>query len=127
MPARSLMEARRDMAKSMVVFLEKPAILFSMFFNLGITTLSKITTKLFLFWHGAVNRGVCSAEQRSLSHELCTSSYSHGIACSGDGDGGDDDSNSYSGRGGDDDYGGGGIDGDNGGLSVETNTQTTIN
>jgi len=53
MPAGSLMEPRRNMAKSMAGFLEKPAILFAMFFNLGITTLSNIATKLsFSVWAG---------------------------------------------------------------------------
>ena len=38
----------RNMAKSMAFFLEKPAtaIHFTMFFDLGITTLSNIATKL---------------------------------------------------------------------------------
>ncbi len=41
------------MAESMVGFLEKPAILFTMFFDLGITTLSNISTKLyFSVWGG---------------------------------------------------------------------------
>jgi hypothetical protein len=104
------------MAKSMAGFLEKPAILFAMFFYLGITTLSNIATKV-SFSEWAATRGLClcSAAQRSLSHELRTSSSSQGIACSGDGDGSDDDSNSYSGGGGNDDYCGGGVDGDNGG------------
>jgi hypothetical protein len=105
------------MAKSMAGFLEKPTILFAMFVYLGINTLSNITTKL-SFWRGgrqSEHSGLCSAAQRSLSHELRTSSSSHGIACSGDGDGGNEDSNSYSGGGGDNDYGFGGVDGDNGG------------
>jgi hypothetical protein len=85
-------------------------------FYLGITTLSNIATKV-SFSEWAATRGLClcSAAQRSLSHELRTSSSSQGIACSGDGDGSDDDSNSYSGGGGNDDYCGGGVDGDNGG------------
>ena len=42
------MEPRRNIVKSMAGFLEKLAILlFTMFFDLGITTLSNITTKLF--------------------------------------------------------------------------------
>jgi hypothetical protein len=40
------MEPRQNMAKSMAEFLEKPAILFAMFFDLGINTLSNIATKL---------------------------------------------------------------------------------
>ena len=52
-PAGSLMEPQQNMAKSMAGFLEKPAILFAMFFNLGITTLSNIATKLsFSVWAG---------------------------------------------------------------------------
>ena len=48
-----LMEARQNMAKSMAGFLEKSAMLFAMFFNLGITTLSNIATKLsFSVWGG---------------------------------------------------------------------------
>ncbi len=35
-PDGSLVEPRRNMAKSMAVFLEKPAILFAMFFDLRI-------------------------------------------------------------------------------------------
>jgi preprotein translocase subunit SecG len=34
------------MVKSMAAFLEKPTILYAMFFHLGITTLSNIATKL---------------------------------------------------------------------------------
>ncbi len=118
------MEPRRNMAKSMAVFLEKPAILFAMFFDLGINTLSNIATKLsFLEWAAA--RGQCSAAQRSLSHELRTSSSSHGIACSGNGDGGDDDSNIYSSGGGNDDNGGGGGGGDSDGGGHKQ--QTTLN
>ena len=99
--SRSLMEPRRNKAKSMAGYLEKHAILFTVFFDFGINTLSNIATKLsFLEWTTA--RGLCSAAKRSLSHELRTSSSSDGIACSGDGDGGNDDSNSYSGGGGDD-------------------------
>jgi hypothetical protein len=37
---------RRNMTKSMAVFLEKPTILFAMFVYLGINTLSNIATKL---------------------------------------------------------------------------------
>ena len=52
-PAGLLMEPWRDMAKSMVFFLEMPAILFAMIFDLGTTTLSNIATKLsFLDWGG---------------------------------------------------------------------------
>ncbi len=80
-----------------------------MFFNLGIITLSNIATKS-LFQGRPADRGLCSAAQRT--HELRTSSSSHGIAFSGDDDCDDDDSNSYSGGGGDDDYGGGGINGE---------------
>ena len=40
------------MAKIMGGFLEKPAILFAMFFNFGITTLSNIATKLLFFGVG---------------------------------------------------------------------------
>jgi hypothetical protein len=85
-----------------------------------------------LFWRGgrqSEHSGLCSAAQRSLSHELLTSSSSHGIACSGDGDGDDEDSNSYSGGGGDDDYGGGGVNGvdgvDDGGGGGDTRTTAT--
>jgi hypothetical protein len=47
------------MAKSMLGFLEKPAILFAMFFDLGITTLSNITTKLsFSEWAAGRQRPV---------------------------------------------------------------------
>jgi len=42
------MEPQQNMAKSMAGFLKKPAILFAMFFHLGISTLSNIATKLFL-------------------------------------------------------------------------------
>ena len=61
-----LMEPRQNMVKSMAGFLEKPAILFTMFFNLGITTLSNIATKL-SFRCGAADRGLwsVSAAQRS--------------------------------------------------------------
>ena len=45
-PDGSLMEPRRNMAKSMTGFLEKPTILFAMLVNLGIDTLSNIATKL---------------------------------------------------------------------------------
>jgi hypothetical protein len=46
----SLVELRRKMAKSMAGFLEKPTILhFTMFFNLGITTLSNIATPYYPF------------------------------------------------------------------------------
>ena len=45
-PDGSLMEPRRNMAKSMAGFLEKPTILFAMFVYLGINTLSNIATKL---------------------------------------------------------------------------------
>jgi hypothetical protein len=48
------------MAKSMAGFLEKPAILFAMFFYLGITTLSNIATTLSLFRSGAAARGLCN-------------------------------------------------------------------
>ena len=58
-PAGSLMEPQQNMAKHMAGFLEKPAILFTMFFDLGITTLSNIATKL-SFWSGAAARGLCS-------------------------------------------------------------------
>jgi hypothetical protein len=127
-PAGSVTEPRRNMAKSMAGFLEKPTILFAIFFDLGITTLSNIATKL-SFSEWAAARGLYS------SHELRTSSFSHGIACcSGDGDGGDDDSHSYSGGGGDDEYGDGGVDGNNsGGGGGDSNSsgghkqQTTIN
>jgi len=52
-PAGSLMEPRQNIVKSMTGFLEKPAILFTMFFDLGITTLSNISTKLsFSVWGG---------------------------------------------------------------------------
>ena len=37
-PDGSLVEPRRNMAKSMAGFLEKPAILFAKFFDLGINT-----------------------------------------------------------------------------------------
>jgi hypothetical protein len=47
MPDGSLVEPRRNMAKSMAGFLEKPAILFAMFFDLGINTPSNIATKLY--------------------------------------------------------------------------------
>jgi hypothetical protein len=124
------MEPQRNMANSMAGFLENPTILFSIFFDLGITTLSNIATKL-SFSEWAAARGLCNS-----SHELRTSSSSHGIACcSGDGDGGDDDSHSYSGGGGDDEYGDGGVDGNNGGSggggdsdgSGGHKQQTTIN
>jgi hypothetical protein len=45
-PDGSLVEPRRNMAKSMAGFLEKPAILSAMFFDLGINTLSKIATSV---------------------------------------------------------------------------------
>jgi hypothetical protein len=106
-PDGSLMEPWQNMAKSMGGS-EKSAILFAMFFHLGITTLSNIAIKLsFSEWAAGC--------QRFVAHELRSSSSSHGIACSGNGDGGDDSSNSYSGGGGDDDYIGGGVNGDNGG------------
>jgi len=128
MPAGLLMEAWRNMAKSMAGFSEKPAILFAMFFRLGIATLSNnIATKLsFSVW--AADRGLCSAAQRSLSHELRTSSSSHGS----DSDGGNNDSNSYSGGGCDNNYGDGDVDGNNGGGGVDSDVggnkqQTSIN
>jgi hypothetical protein len=80
---------------------------------------------LFFGVGGPADRGLCSTAQRSLSHELRTSSSSHEIACSRDGDGGDDKSNSYSGEGGDNDYGGGGGGGDSDGDGHKQ--QTTIN
>jgi len=52
MPAGSLMEHRQNMAKSIAGFLEKPAIIFAMFFKLGITALSNIATKPSFFGVG---------------------------------------------------------------------------
>jgi hypothetical protein len=47
------------MAKSMAGYLEKPTILFTMFFDLGITTLSNIATKLsFSEWAAGRQRSV---------------------------------------------------------------------
>jgi len=130
-PAGSLMEHRQNMAKSMAGFLEKPAILFAMFFNLELLHYQMLPPNS-LFRCGPAADRACSAAQRRLSHELRTPPSSHGIACSGDGDGGNDDSNSYSSGGGDDDYGGGGVDGDNGGGGGNSDgighkQQTTIN
>jgi len=51
-----LVEPRRNMAKSMAGYLDKPAILFAMFFDLGINTLSNIATNS-LFGVGAAARG----------------------------------------------------------------------
>jgi len=52
------------MVKSMAGFLEKPAILFAMFFNLGINILSNITVKLsFLVW-GSRQTEVCVAQHK---------------------------------------------------------------
>jgi len=62
--SRIAMEARRNMAKSMLGFLEKSPILFAMFFNLGITTLSNIATKpSFLVW-GNQPTEVCVAQHK---------------------------------------------------------------
>ena len=64
MPDGSLVEPRRNMVKSMAGFLEKPAILFAMFFNLGINILSNITIKLsFLVW-GSRQTEVCVAQHK---------------------------------------------------------------
>jgi hypothetical protein len=57
MPDGLLVEPRRNMAKCMAVFWEKPAILFAMFFNLGSNTLSNIATKLSFLEIRAATRG----------------------------------------------------------------------
>ena len=101
-------------------FLEKPAILFAMFFYLGINTFLNIATKLSSeSWSGPGLR-LYEAQHKALieyyfhstgaPHLLLLPPY--GIACSGVGDGGDDDSNSDSGGPDDDDNGGGGGDSD---------------
>jgi hypothetical protein len=65
-----------------------------------------------------------------LSHELRTSSFSHGIVHANR-DGDDNDSNSYSGGDGGDNYGGGGVDyGNGGGVNSDSGghkQQTPIN
>jgi len=63
MPAGSLMEPRQNMVKSMVGVVEKPAILFTMFFNLGKKNLRKMQEKKkssgilsgTVFWYQKIN------------------------------------------------------------------------
>ena len=65
-PDGSLVEPWRNiMAKSMAGVLEKPTILFAMFFDLGINTPSNIATRLSFSEIWAAARGsMCGAAQR---------------------------------------------------------------
>ena len=58
----SLMEPRQNKAKSMAGYLEKHTILFTMFFDLEINTLSKIATSKLSFLEWMATRGLCSAK-----------------------------------------------------------------
>ena len=63
-------------------------------------------------WGGRPTEVCVAQHKETYPMSSATSSSSHGIACSGDSDGGDNNSN---------DYGGGGVDGDNGGGSIDIN------
>jgi len=70
MPDGSLVEPWRNMAKRMAGFLEKPTILSTVFFDLGINTLSNIATKLSCSDFGTAVRGsmsMCSVAQTPMT------------------------------------------------------------